>query len=592
MRNLPRILFPLALGAGLAACTTSVGGVGTPDAASGSGGALGAAGTTGSAGSTGSRGGTTGGSGGRTGGSAGTTGTGGRGTGGSTVGTGGSTAGTGGSPGGTAGTTGTTGASVLMHHNNLARDGVYVDSRLTRAAAGTMHVDTSFANTALVGPVYAQPLYLAGSGGNPDVVVVASAQNHVTALNAASGAGLWDVTLGAPVTGGLCGAPLNPLGVVGTPVIDAAARTVYVSAMTATAANGARHMAHALAIDTQGTERAGWPVDLTETARSGSITFDSPVQNQRAALALLGGKVFIPFGGHIGDCNGYHGWIVGITTTGTPQVSAWSTSAFAGGIWGTSGIASDGTSLIVSTGNTKLAANSGAFNTTPGDGNWGGGEAVIKFPTTLVQPAPTATREYFVPTNWTALDTSDADLGGTGPILLSVPGATPSNLIVALGKDGKAYLLDAANLGGLSAAPLTSRTVAPGAIINAAVAYTTATGSYVVFRGAGTGCPGATGGLTAIKVSATAPPALSIAWCAGVNATSSPAVSVTDAQGGNAVLWYVGTDSRLHGLNADTGASVLADTTALGTVANHQAPIVANGRIFVAANARVFAFTP
>ena len=50
------------------------------------------------------------------------------------------------------------------------------------------------------------------------------------------------------------------------------------------------------------------------------------MQNQRGALILLGGKVFIP-GGHIGDCLGYHGWIVGITTSGTPQVSAWATTA-------------------------------------------------------------------------------------------------------------------------------------------------------------------------------------------------------------------------------------------------------------------------
>ena len=38
----------------------------------------------------------------------------------------------------------------------------------------TLHLDTAFGNTALMGPVYAQPLYLAGSGGKPNMVVVAS----------------------------------------------------------------------------------------------------------------------------------------------------------------------------------------------------------------------------------------------------------------------------------------------------------------------------------------------------------------------------------------------------------------------------------
>jgi outer membrane protein assembly factor BamB len=487
--------------------------------------------------------------------------------------------------------------SVLQFHNNASRDGVYVDARITAAAAATMHADTTFANTAIMGPVYAQPLYLAGANGAAgDAVLVATAQNRVYSLSASTGAANWNVQLGTAVASGapgLCGIPLNPLGITGTPVIDAATRTMFLSAMTSTTGNVPRHMLHALALDTNGTERAGWPIDVTATATSGGTAFNAPIQNQRAALALLGGKVFVPFGGHIGDCLGYHGWIVGVTTTGTPQVSAWATTAIAGGIWGSSGIASDGTSLYVTTGNTKANANSGASGSSPGVGNWGGGEAVIKFPTTLLQPPPTQTTDYFFPSNWTSLDMTDADLGGVGPVLFRAPGATPSDLVMALGKDGKAYLLNRANLGGMNVTPLAGITVASGAIISSAVAYTSTSGTYVVFRGNGVGCPNnTTGGLTAIKISATSPPALSIAWCAGTGATSSPAVSMSNAQGANTIIWYVGNDARLHGLNGDTGASVRADTTALGTVKAHQTPIVANGRIFVASDTRIFAFTP
>src|SRR4030095_12492489 len=88
--------------------------------------------------------------------------------------------------------------SVVQHHNNLSRDGVYVDARLTRAAAATLHVDTTFGNTAIMGPVYAQPLYLAGTGGGPDVVLVATAQNRVYSLNASTGAGIWHMQYGTP----------------------------------------------------------------------------------------------------------------------------------------------------------------------------------------------------------------------------------------------------------------------------------------------------------------------------------------------------------------------------------------------------------
>ncbi len=602
MRNLIRTL-PFLTIAGLAiSCgnTTSVtsgagGGSGSGGGSSGTAGAgqagsSGGGGVNGGAGSTGSGGSTTGAGGSTTGGGGTVGGTGGRATGG-TTGAGGATTGVGGAGGAAAH------VSVLQFHNTAARDGVYVDSRITAAAAGTMHADTTFGNQALMGPTYAQALYLAGASGVADLILVATAQNHVYALDATTGltgtAG-WDVTLGAPMgpgAPGTCGSPLNPLGITGTPVIDATSRTIFLDAMTSTTGNVPRHMLHALAIDSKGVDRAGWPIDVTTGApQSGGTAFTAPIQNQRAALALLGGKVFVPFGGHIGDCLGYHGWVIGVTATGTPQVSSWATPAFAGAIWGTSGIASDGTSLYVTTGNTKATAASGAFGSNPA--TWGGGEAVIKFGTALAMPAATATTDYFYPSTWMTMDQNDADLGGVGPVLFHVPGATPADLVMALGKDGNAYLLNRANLGGANATPLGILKVG-GTIITAAVGYTTPNGTYVVFKGAGVGCPNmTTGAFTAIKVSAASPPKLSIAWCAGAGALTTPAVSMTDTAGTNSVLWYGGSDGHLHGLNGDTGASVRADTTTMGATRQHQAPIIANGRIFLATDNRVYAFTP
>ena len=422
----------------------------------------------------------------------------------------------------------------------------------------TMHVDATFANAAVMGPTYAQPLYLAGTAGSPDVVIAATEQNHVYAFNTATGAVVWDRLVGPPATraGDLpCGNITPNIGVTGTPIIDPATRTIYLDAMIH-GVSGAQHQVHALDAAT-GIDRAGWPVDLNATARSGGTTFLSSVQHQRAALALIAGSVFVPFGGHFGDCGGYHGWIVGIPTANPAQVTAWATTAFAGGIWGSSGIASDGASLYVATGNTKALATSGFSGTSPV--NWGGGEAVIKFPTSLTQPALTATTDYFYPTDWSAMDLVDADMGGTGPVLFSVPGANPSSLIIALGKDRKAYLLNRTNLGGLDAQPLASLTMVAGqAIITAAAAYTTATGTYVVFKNGGaSGCPaGQSGGLTAIKVTGTSPPTMAIAWCGGPTTNGSPAVSVTDATGANAIVWIVGSDNQLYGVNGDTGAPV------------------------------------
>jgi hypothetical protein len=481
------------------------------------------------------------------------------------------------------------GPSVLQFHKNPSRDGVYVDAALTRAAAATIHADTTFGNAAIMGPVYAQPLYLAGAAGGADLVIVATAQNRVYALNASTGAEVWNNQYGTPVTSGLCGSPLNPLGITGTPVIDAGTRTIYFDAMTNTGANGARHMVHAVGAD-NGTERAGWPIDLNVAVTTGGTPFTSPTQNQRAALALVGGRVFVPFGGHIGDCMTYHGWVVGVSAATPTDVRGWATRALAGGVWGTSGIASDGASIFFVTGNTEGTAG----NPRSAPATWGDGESVFKLPPALTHLDDAQTTEFFNPVDWSNLDLGDTDLGGTGVVLVDLPGANPSSLIVALGKDGKAYLINRANLGGKDAQPVASRAVAGGSIITVASAYTTSMGTYVVFKGAGSGCPaGQSGGLTAVKITAAAPPTLSVAWCAGPANPTSSAVSVTNAQGANAVVWVVGVDARLlYGLDGDTGATIIANTTNLGTVKKHQAPIVVNGRVFVASDTQVYAFKP
>jgi hypothetical protein len=317
--------------------------------------------------------------------------------------------------------------------------------------------------------------------------------------------------------------------------------------------------------------------------------FMSPAQNQRAALALVGGRVFVPYGGHIGDCGDYHGWVVGISTTTPTDVRAWATRALAGGIWGTSGVASDGTSVFFVTGNTEGMMS----NPQSAPAAYGDGESVFKLTNTLTRVATTgASTDFFMPSNWSALDMGDSDLGGTGIILFDLPGATPSTLVLALGKDGNAYLLNRANLGGMNASPLRTLKVANGAIIQAAAVYTTSLGTYFVFRGGLSGCPtGMNGGLMAVKVNAANPPTMTPAWCAGPTGASNPIVTMSNAQGADAIVWVVATNGQLSAFNADTGAPI-GSAIATAAVQAHQAPIVANGRVIVATNSRVFSLTP
>ena len=146
--------------------------------------------------------------------------------------------------------------SVITYHNAANRSGLYVAPTLSWTIAPNVKLDTSFQAT-VDGAVYAQPLYWAPA----DSVIVATENNFVYALNAGTGAQLWETSLGAPVP--LSALPcgnINPMGVTGTPVIDPVAEIVYLEAFVETA-SGPRHFVFGLSLAT-GAIASGWPVDV------------------------------------------------------------------------------------------------------------------------------------------------------------------------------------------------------------------------------------------------------------------------------------------------------------------------------------------
>jgi hypothetical protein len=473
-----------------------------------------------------------------------------------------------------------TGASVLEHHNGPTRAGMYVAPTLTKTAAAALKRDAAF-SAKYTGPSYGQPLFLSGVAGK-DVVFVATERNDVHAFDAATGALVWKVSLGTPVPRSKlpCG-NIDPLGVTSTGIIDAGTGTLSLAAMT-TPDGGTtkKHLIFALSV-ADGSVKSGWPVDVSAKATSGGVAFDSSVQHERGALALMGGTLYVPYGGHYGDCGTYHGWVVGVPT-GTPAtVTAWATTARGGGIWAPSGIASDGTALYVSTGNT--------FGAT----TWSGGEALVRLTAGPAFSGKTA--DYFAPTDWVALDSGDIDLGGSGALVVDVPGATPGKLVVGLGKSGKAYVADRTNLGGVGAGVATLK-VASNMMINAPATYRTAKATYVVTNGAGVGCPGGSAGdLIALAISAASPPVVTVAWCAHENGMGSPMVTTTDGTA-NALVWGLGSEgsNRLTAFDGDTGAVVFGGggaPEAMSLVRRYVTPIVAKGRVYVATDTELAAFT-
>jgi hypothetical protein len=110
--------------------------------------------------------------------------------------------------------------SVLTYHGSPNRNGTYVIPRLTWERARGIHLDTSF-DGHIDGHIYTQPLFWQSSKDHRQLLLVASGNDVVYALDAPSGQVVWRKSLGRPVSGSAlpCG-NISPLGITGTPVID------------------------------------------------------------------------------------------------------------------------------------------------------------------------------------------------------------------------------------------------------------------------------------------------------------------------------------------------------------------------------------
>jgi cell division septation protein DedD len=461
-----------------------------------------------------------------------------------------------------------TAVNVTQEHNNPSRDGVYVDPAFTPGAAANLTRDLNFDGT-ISGAVYAQPLYIEG-GPNGPMIIAVTELNNVYALDATTGLPIWSRTdIGSPVPSTPCGG-FNPTGITGTPVVDLASRRLFFDALI----NGSptKHFIYSLDVDT-GVTTDGWPVDVNATASYNSINFVSTAQEERGGLALVNGIVYVSYSGYLGDCGNYHGWVVGVDSNNPSTVLGWATTAIGGGIWGHGGVASDGSNMFVVTGNT--------FNT---GGNWMGGEAIIRLqagPTWTGQPS-----DYWAPINWFSLDNSDTDLGGVSATVVDVPGATPSQLVLALGKDSNAYLVDRNNLGGITA-PVAQASVSGINRGTSAVTYHTSQGTYIAFHND-------VDEIRAYKVTPTNPPTIVFAWRQSQDGRGSPWVTTTDGMN-NTIVWVAGVsgDQRLHAYDGDTGAVIYGGGGANELMAGTRqwnTGIAARGRIYFSADNKVYAF--
>jgi hypothetical protein len=500
-------------------------------------------------------------------------------------------------------------AGVFTYHNDLARDGVNrQEYALTVANTNSTSFGKLFSCT-VDGAIYAQPLWVANlsvNGAPHNVVFVATAHDSLYAFDADAGpcVQLWSVRLidtahGAAAgettvpdtpTGNLVGtgdADIQPeVGVIGTPVIDPATRTLYVVSKSMNAAGTSfSQRLHAIDLST-GNEKTGSPVLIAGTfpgsGEGGStVPFSARQENQRAGLALVNGTVYIAWGSHE-DAPPWYGWVIGYTFDGSgftrTAVFNDAPNTREAGIWmGGGAPAADSSNLYVLTGN-------GVFDVTNGSApNNDYGDSLLKLTSSLT------VSQYFTPTDQSTDNMNDDDFGSGGAaVLADLPAGSPLlHLVVGGGKDGSIYVLNRDTLGGLGDGAAVQK-IALGHGIFATGAYWNS--NYYL---AGSGGP-----LTAYRLDPSVPQLNFTASSANTFGFPGGTPSVSAAGTTNGLVWvlethnYCTTQSKgcgpaiLHAYDATNVATELWNSSMVGadTAGNaikFTVPTIANGRVYV-----------
>ena len=273
----------------------------------------------------------------------------------------------------------------------------------------------------LDGTVDSSPIYLHAvpvAGGTHDTFFVTTTYGKTEAIDAKTGAVLWRYT-----PQGYTSWAGSYQITTATPVADPSRAWIYAASPGGTisklsVANG----------------KPAWTTSITRLAAREKIA---------ASLNFDQGRVIATTGGYIGDQPPYQGHVVELDPANGTLLHVWnslcsnqttllfpaSCGASDSAIWGRAGAVVDPTThqLLVATGNA------------PWDGKTNWGDAVLR-----LSPDASKLVGNYTPANTAELNSTDADLGSTSPVVLS-----PA-VIAQGGKDGKIRLLSVARMKGIA----------------------------------------------------------------------------------------------------------------------------------------------
>jgi hypothetical protein len=348
-------------------------------------------------------------------------------------------------------------AVTTYHYDNMRtgwddKESLLTYGNVNNSSFGLLHTVT------LNDQVDTQPLLVPDetttTGSDPgkhDVVYVTTESNTVYAIDASSGAVLFQQSLGSPVPTPLgCNNNGPNVGIDGTPVIDRNANAMYVIAYTLQTSNEPVYYIHELSLANLTDMVPPVLVSASHDLTTGApFTFNATYQRQRPALLESSGNIYAGFGSFC-DFAGSNsrGWVLGwqagsLTPLGAnelPDTLATSPNDFfLSSIWMAGyGIAADAAgNLYFVTGNSDPSGTS--YNSV----------ANISETAAKVSPDLTQLLSFFTPSDVGNLDQGDVDFGSGGMLLLPQKGSQPP-LAAAAGKEGTLFLMNRNHMGGYS----------------------------------------------------------------------------------------------------------------------------------------------
>ncbi|HEX3388415.1 MAG TPA: PQQ-binding-like beta-propeller repeat protein [Streptosporangiaceae bacterium] len=421
--------------------------------------------------------------------------------------------------------------SWTVYHGDPAGRGV---------AASAARVDATsraWTSPALDGEIYGEPLVSAAR------VYVATENNTVYALSAATGAVAWSRHLATPVPSGSlpCGDIAPTVGITGTPVIDPARGEIFVVADEVVQGRPA----HVLT----GLNTSTGRVEMTRDVDPAGA--DTTALLQRTGLTLAGGRVVFGFGGNDGDCATYRGRVVAVPEAGGAP-SMFTVDAkpgqSQGAVWmgGAAPAVDSRGDVWVSVGNGSV------YNASRG---YDDSDSVLDLSPSM------RLLQYFAPASWASDNSRDLDMSAE-PVLLH------GGQVLLAGKSPTAYLLNGAHLGGIGGQLASLSSACDGDIDG---------GAAVAGRTVYLPC---VSGIVAVTA-ATSRPGLRLLWRSGTGG-GPPIVA-----GG--LVWTISQAGWLYGLDPATGK--VRQQAAIGAVANHfPTASVGAGLLLAPAANRVVAF--